>query len=211
MKFELPKLPYDFNALEPVIDEKTMKLHHGKHHQAYVTNLNEALEKHPELPKQTIEELLLNLEDLPEDIQTIVRNNGGGHFNHSLFWNTLMPVINYQPPSEDLMDMFERDFGGFDAFKEQFSEVAKKQFGSGWAWLIVDKDGKLKVIATPNQDSPLAEGKPILGLDVWEHAYYLNYLNRRPDYIKSFFSIINWQYVESIAKETKEEELNNKF
>lgn len=208
MKFTLPKLPYDFDALEPVIDAKTMEIHHGKHHKSYVDNLNEVVAK---LPEQSIEELLLNLEDLPEDIQITVRNNGGGHFNHSLFWNTLMPVINYQPPSEDLMDMFERDFGGFDAFKEQFSEAAKKQFGSGWAWLIVDKDGKLKVMATPNQDSPLAEGKPILGLDVWEHAYYLNYLNRRPDYIKSFFSIINWQFVESIAKETKEEELNNKF
>lgn len=200
MKFELPKLPYDFNALEPIIDEKTMKLHHGKHHQAYVTNLNEALEKHPDLPGQPIEDLLRNLNTLPDDIQTAVRNNGGGHFNHSLFWLTLIPVDKFVEPSKEFMERINKDFGSFDAFKEQFSEAAKKQFGSGWAWLIVDKEGKLKVTATPNQDAPLAEGKPILGLDVWEHAYYLNYLNRRPDYIKAFFSIINWQFVESLAK-----------
>jgi Fe-Mn family superoxide dismutase len=214
MKFTLPELPYAHKALEPIIDETTMKTHHGKHHKGYVDKLNEALAKHPELPEQSIEELLLNLDKLPEDIQTDIRNNGGGHFNHSLFWKVLTPADKFVPPSKELMEVIKQDFGSFDKFKEQFSEAAKKQFGSGWAWLIIDKDGKLKVTSTPNQDTPLAEGVPLLGLDVWEHAYYLNYLNRRPDYIEAFFSIVNWEVVESFIvedEEVKEEELNNKF
>jgi Fe-Mn family superoxide dismutase len=201
MKFELPELPYATDALEPFIDETTMKTHHGKHHKGYVDKLNEALAKHPELPEQSIEELLLNLDKLPEDIQADIRNQGGGHFNHSLFWKILIPSGKFVSPSEELMEIFKQDFGSFDKFKEQFAEAAKKQFGSGWAWLIIDKDGKLKVTSTPNQDTPLAEGVPLLGLDVWEHAYYLNYLNRRPDYIEAFFSIINWKVVESFIAE----------
>lgn len=201
MKFVLPELPYEVNALEPFIDGVTMKTHHGKHHQAYVDKLNEALAKHPELPEQSIEELLLNLNNLPEDIKTDVQNNGGGHFNHSLFWKILIPAGMFVPPSEELMKLIKEDFGSFEKFKEQFTESAKKQFGSGWAWLIIDKDGKLKVTSTPNQDTPLLEGVPLLGLDVWEHAYYLNYLNRRPDYIEAFFSMINWKVVESFIAE----------
>jgi superoxide dismutase, Fe-Mn family len=201
MKFTLPKLPYETKALEPFIDEVTMKTHHGKHHQAYIDKLNEALDKHPELSEQSIEELLLNLNNLPEDIKTDIQNNGGGHFNHSLFWKILTPASEFVPPSEELMEVIKQDFGSFEKFKEQFTEAAKKQFGSGWAWLIIDKDGKLKVISTPNQDTPLLEGVPILGLDVWEHAYYLNYLNRRPDYIEAFFSIVNWKVVESFIAE----------
>jgi Fe-Mn family superoxide dismutase len=201
MKFTLPELPYATNALEPFIDEVTMKTHHGKHHQAYIDKLNEALAKHPDIPEQSIEALLLNLNKLPEDIKTDIRNNGGGHFNHSLFWKILIPANTFVPPSKELMEVFKQDFGSFEKFKEQFADAAKKQFGSGWAWLIIDKDGKLKITSTPNQDTPLLEGVPLLGLDVWEHAYYLNYLNRRPDYIEAFFSVINWKAVESLLGE----------
>jgi superoxide dismutase, Fe-Mn family len=200
MKFELAPLPYPSTFLEPIIDAKTMEIHHGKHHQAYVTNLNAALEKYPTLPPVSIEDLLTNLNQLPADIQTAVRNNGGGHFNHTLFWNILTSEKNYLPPSEALMQLIVRDFESFDKFKDLFSQAAKTRFGSGWAWLIVDPQGKLKVTSTPNQDVPFQEGKPILGLDVWEHAYYLTYQNRRPDYVTNFFKIINWKKVEENLK-----------
>jgi Fe-Mn family superoxide dismutase len=196
MKFTLAPLPYAYDFLEPIIDAKTMEIHYGKHHQAYVTNLNAALEKHPTLPEQTIESLLKNLETLPADIQTAVRNNGGGHFNHTMFWSLLTSEKTFVPPSVSLLAKLTQDFGSFDAFKEQFANAAKTRFGSGWAWLIVDATGKLKVTSTANQDVPFKEGKPLLGLDVWEHAYYLNYQNRRPDYVTNFFKIINWKKVE---------------
>ena len=196
MKFILDPLPYAYDFLEPIIDAKTMEIHHGKHHQAYVTNLNAALEKHPQLHEQSIETLLVNLEKLPNDIQGAVRNNGGGHFNHTMFWSLLTSEKTFTPPSQLLLEKINRDFGSIDVMKEQFTNAAKTRFGSGWAWVIVDATGTLKVTSTPNQDVPFKEGKPILGLDVWEHAYYLNYQNRRPDYITNFFKIINWKKVE---------------
>ena len=196
MKFTLAPLPYAYDFLEPIIDAKTMEIHHGKHHQAYVTNLNAALEKYPQLPEQSIEALLTNLEKLPTDIQTAVRNNGGGHFNHTMFWSLLTSEKTFTPPSKLLLEKIIRDFGSLEIMKEQFATAAKTRFGSGWAWVIVDATGKLKITSTPNQDVPFKEGKPILGLDVWEHAYYLNYQNRRPDYITNFFKIINWKKVE---------------
>ena len=196
MKFTLAPLPFAYDFLEPIIDAKTMEIHYGKHHQAYVTNLNAALEKHPQLPEQTIEALLTNLEKLPTDIQAAVRNNGGGHFNHTLFWSLLTSEKTFAEPSKILLEKITRDFGSFEIMKEQFMNAAKTRFGSGWAWLIVDATGKLKITSTPNQDVPFKEGKPILGLDVWEHAYYLNYQNRRPDYVSNFFKIINWKKVE---------------
>ena len=196
MKFTLDPLPFAYDFLEPIIDAKTMEIHYGKHHQAYVTNLNAALEKHPQLPEQTIEALLTNLEKLPTDIQAAVRNNGGGHFNHTLFWSLLTSEKTFTEPSKILLEIITRDFGSFEIMKEQFMNAAKTRFGSGWAWLIVDATGKLKITSTPNQDVPFKEGKPILGLDVWEHAYYLNYQNRRPDYVSNFFKIINWKKVE---------------
>lgn len=196
MKFTLAPLPYAYDFLEPIIDAKTMEIHHGKHHQAYVTNLNAALEKHPQLPEQSMEALLANLEKLPTDIQGAVRNNGGGHFNHTMFWSLLTSEKTFATPSSFLLEKINRDFGSLDVMKEQFATAAKTRFGSGWAWVIVDATGTLKVTSTPNQDVPFKEGKPILGLDVWEHAYYLNYQNRRPDYITNFFKIINWKKVE---------------
>jgi Fe-Mn family superoxide dismutase len=196
MKFTLAPLPFAYDFLEPIIDAKTMEIHYGKHHQAYVTNLNAALEKHPQLPEQTIEALLTNIEKLPTDIQAAVRNNGGGHFNHTLFWSLLTSEKTFTEPSKILLEKITRDFGSFEIMKEQFMNAAKTRFGSGWAWLIVDATGKLKITSTPNQDVPFKEGKPILGLDVWEHAYYLNYQNRRPDYVSNFFKIINWKKVE---------------
>ncbi|CCV64566.1 Superoxide dismutase [Alteracholeplasma palmae J233] len=202
MKFELPKLPYAFDALEPFIDAKTMEIHHGKHHNAYVTNLNAALEKHPELDKDLVS-LLSDLESVPADIRTAVQNNGGGHFNHSLFW-TLLKVNNGATPEGKLKDAINRDFGSFEAFKNEFANAAKTRFGSGWAWLVVGKDGKLVVTSTLNQDTPLDKGTPILGLDVWEHAYYLNYQNRRPDYVEAFFAVVNWDEVSKLfEKATK--------
>jgi Fe-Mn family superoxide dismutase len=197
MKFTLAPLPYAYDFLEPIIDAKTMEIHYGKHHQAYVTNLNAALEKHPQLPEQSIQALLVNLEKLPTDIQTAVRNNGGGHFNHTMFWSLLTSEKTFTAPSQSLLEKINRDFGSFDVMKEQFINAAKTRFGSGWAWVIIDATGKLKVTSTANQDVPFKEGKPILGLDVWEHAYYLNYQNRRPDYITNFFKIINWKIVEA--------------
>jgi Fe-Mn family superoxide dismutase len=197
MKFTLAPLPYAYDFLEPIIDAKTMEIHYSKHHQAYVTNLNAALEKYPQLPEQSIEALLANLEKLPTDIQAAVRNNGGGHFNHTMFWSLLTSEKTFTPPSKLLLEKIIRDFGSLDAMKEQFINAAKTRFGSGWAWVIVDTTGKLKITSTANQDVPFKEGKPILGLDVWEHAYYLNYQNRRPDYITNFFKIINWKKVEA--------------
>ena len=203
MTYTLPKLSYEYNALEPQIDAKTMEIHHSKHHQAYITNLNAALEKYPELQEESLESLIQNVNNVPEDIRGAVRNNGGGHLNHTMFWDFLSPNKG-QKPSEVLMDAIIASFGSFESFKEQFSNAAKTRFGSGWAWLVIADDKSLKVVSTPNQDNPLTDGLiPILGLDVWEHAYYLNYQNRRPDYINSFFEIINWEKVEQLYLENK--------
>lgn len=196
MPFTLPSLPYAYNALEPVIDAKTMEIHHTKHHQAYITNANAALAKYPELESRSIESLLKGLSELPSDIQGAIRNNGGGHYNHSLFWTTLLAPSQFKEPSAKLLERMNQSFGSFDAFKEQFANAAKTRFGSGWAWLVLAADGSLKVTSTPNQDTPLDQGKPLLGLDVWEHAYYLNYQNRRPDYVAAFFTIVCWATVE---------------
>ena len=193
MKHTLPQLGFNYDALEPFIDAKTMEIHHTKHHQAYINNLNAALEKHPNL-NLSLEEMLTDLTSVPEDIRTAVRNNGGGHFNHAFFW-TLLKVNDGQGPKGELLKLIERDLESFDNFKELFSKAAATRFGSGWAWLILNKDGKLEVTSTPNQDTPLAEGKPLLGLDVWEHAYYLNYQNRRADYVSAFFQVVNWDKV----------------
>lgn len=192
MAYELPKLPYAYDALEPFIDAKTMEIHHTKHHDTYVKNLNAALEKHPEV-KAPLEDLLKDLSKVPADIRTAVQNNGGGHFNHQFFW-TLLKKNDGAKPTGKLLKAIERDFGSYDKFVEAFADAAKSRFGSGWAWLIL-KDGKLVVTSTPNQDTPLKDGKPLLGLDVWEHAYYLNYQNRRPDYISAFFQVVNWDKV----------------
>lgn len=196
MSYTLPKLDYAYDALEPFIDARTMEIHYTKHHQAYITNLNAALEKHPEF-KLSLEEMLTDLTKVPQDIRGAVQNNGGGHFNHSFFW-PLLKINNGETPKGALLDAINKAFGSFDAFKEQFSNAAKTRFGSGWAWLIVTKDKNLKVLSTPNQDTPLAEGTPILGLDVWEHAYYLNYQNRRPDYVSAFFNVVNWEVVSKL-------------
>ena len=196
MAFTLPALTYAYDALTPYIDEETMHLHHEKHHNTYITNVNAALEKHPELAEKTIEELLADLNSVPEDIRTAVRNNGGGHANHSLFWTVLAPNAGGEPTGA-VKDGIEEAFGSFDAMKEKFAAAAVGRFGSGWAWLVVS-DGKLEITSTPNQDSPISEGKtPILGLDVWEHAYYLNYKNVRPEYIKAFWNLVNWDEVNS--------------
>ena len=199
MAFKLPDLPYAHNALEPVIDATTMEIHHGKHHNAYVTNLNKAIEGKSDLASKSLEELIGNLSAVPQDIRTAVRNNGGGHFNHSLFWPCMSSPGQGGggSPSGALAQAIDRDLGGFDKFKETFSNAAATRFGSGWAWLGV-KGGKLVVCSTPNQDNPIMKGvaecdcAPILGLDVWEHAYYLKYQNRRPDYVAAFFNVINW-------------------
>lgn len=192
MAYELPELPYAYDALAPSIDEETMHLHHDKHHNTYVTNLNKAIEKHPELGEKSIEELVSDLTAVPEEIRTAVRNNGGGHANHSFFWKILSPTGGGEPTGE-LKEAIESNFGSLDKFKEEFAAAAAGRFGSGWAWLVVD-GGKLAITSTPNQDSPLSEGKtPVLGLDVWEHAYYLNYKNVRADYIKAFWNLVNWE------------------
>lgn len=194
MAYKLPELPYAYDALEPHIDKETMNIHHTKHHNTYVTNLNAAVEGKADLESKSIEELISNLDAVPEDIRTAVRNNGGGHANHSLFWTILCPNGGGAPTGE-LADAIASKFGSFDQFKEEFANAAKTRFGSGWAWLVVNNGG-LEVTSTPNQDSPLMEGKtPILGLDVWEHAYYLNYQNRRPDYISAFFNVVKWDEV----------------
>jgi Fe-Mn family superoxide dismutase len=196
--YELPPLKFAFNALEPAIDARTMEIHHDKHHAAYVNNLNKALEAAPELTGQPVDALISALEKVPEAIRTAVRNNGGGHANHSLFWEILNPGGKKAPDGALLADL-EKTFGSLDAFMEKFSTAAATRFGSGWAWLALDGEKKLQVYSTANQDSPLMEGQfPLLTLDVWEHAYYLNYQNRRPDYVKAFWSVINWSYVEQM-------------
>lgn len=198
MTYTLPDLPYAFDALEPYIDEETMHLHHDKHHNTYVTNLNAAIEKYPELGEKTIEELLSDMDAVPTDIKTAVRNNGGGHANHSFFWKIMAPNAGGEPTGA-IKEAIDEAFGDFATFKEEFKKAAAGRFGSGWAWLVME-NGKLAITSTANQDSPLMEGKtPILGLDVWEHAYYLKYKNVRPDYIEAFWNVVNW------------EEVNNQF
>jgi Fe-Mn family superoxide dismutase len=195
--FELPKLDYDFGALEPHIDAKTMEIHHDKHHATYVEKLNAALEGHDDLKKMDIVELISNLDQVPEDIRTTVRNNGGGHANHSFFWTIMSPDGGGQPDGA-LAEAINQDFGSFDEFKTKFKEAAVGRFGSGWAWLCA-QDGKLHVCSTPNQDSTVMEDKshaPLLGLDVWEHAYYLKYQNKRPDYIDAWWNVVNWSQVQ---------------
>ena len=197
MAFELPALPYAFNALEPHIDAMTMQIHHDKHHAAYVTNANAALEKHPEWAAHTVEDILWSINELPEDIRTVVRNNVGGHSNHSIFW-TIMAPGGGGNPSGRIADALKSTFGGYDPFKEQLTKAAVGQFGSGWAWLVVDKAGKLSIKSFPNQDSPYMEGlTPIFGVDVWEHAYYLKYQNRRADYVTAWFNTLNWDTINS--------------
>ncbi len=194
MAHELAPLPYDYTALEPHIDEATMHLHHDKHHQAYVNNLNAALEKHPELASLSAEDLLRKLSTIPADIQGAVRNNGGGHVNHTMFWNLMKPQGGGAPTGK-IGAQIAKDFGSFDDFKKQFNEAATKQFGSGWGWLVYE-GGKLKIVTTPNQDNPLSQGLyPILGNDVWEHAYYLKYQNRRADYLAAWWNTVNWDEV----------------
>lgn len=201
-KFELPALPYDYDALEPTIDKETMNIHHTKHHNTYVTNLNAALEGHADLQDKSVEELISDLNALPEDIRTAVRNNGGGHANHSLFWKTLSPNGGGEPTGE-LADKINEKFGSFDEFKETFQKAAATRFGSGWAWLVLD-NGNIDVTSTPNQDSPIMEGQtPLLGLDVWEHAYYLKYQNRRPEYAQAFWDKVNWDEVTKNYNEAK--------
>jgi len=191
MAFELPALPYDYTALEPFIDEATMKLHHDKHHQAYVTNLNGAVEKHPELGTKTPEELISNLAAIPEDVRKIVQNHGGGHVNHTMFWEIMGPNGGGEPTGA-IGEQIKADFGDFETFKKAFNEASTKQFGSGWGWLVFE-GGKLKIVTTSNQDNPLSGGLyPILGNDVWEHAYYLKYQNRRPDYLAAWWNTVNW-------------------
>jgi Fe-Mn family superoxide dismutase len=193
--FQLPELGYDYDALEPHIDARTMEIHHQKHHGAYTANFNKALEGHPSLHSVDAEHILRGFNGLPEGIQTAVRNNGGGFYNHSLFWDILAPGGSHVPTG-NLGAAIDQTFGSFDAFKDQFGSAAATRFGSGWGWLIIDPFGNLKVTSTPNQDSPLMSGHtPILGLDVWEHAYYLNYQNRRPDYIAAFWNLVNWDRV----------------
>jgi superoxide dismutase, Fe-Mn family len=194
LPYELPPLPYAFNALEPHIDEQTMRIHHDKHHGAYVTNLNAAVEKHPDLQAKSPEDLLRAINSVPEAIRTAVRNNGGGHVNHTMFWEIMAPSAGGGPAGR-IADAIKGTFGGFDAFKEQFAKAAMGRFGSGWAWLV-DAGGKLAIESTANQDSPLMEGKwPVFGLDVWEHAYYLKYQNRRADYVNAWWNVVNWEAV----------------
>lgn len=195
MAFECPPLPYGYDALEPHIDQKTMTVHHDKHHQGYVNKVNAALEGHDDLQGKSIEDLLANIDALPESVRGAVRNNGGGHYNHSLFWPSMSPDGG-GAPSGKLADAISEAFGSFDTFKEKFSAAAGGQFGSGWGWLCVDSDGKLVVTSTANQDNPISSGMiPLLGLDVWEHAYYLNYQNRRADYITAWWNVVNWSEV----------------
>lgn len=196
MPFTVPSLPYAYDALEPHIDKETMTLHHDKHHAAYVNNLNAAIEKHPELGSKSAEDLIKNLNGVPDDIRTAVRNNGGGHVNHSMFWEIMGPGGGGDPKGA-LADAIKSTFGDLATFKTQFQDTGVKQFGSGWVWLVVS-DGKLQVVSTPNQDNPMSQGhKPVMGNDVWEHAYYLKYQNRRPDYLKAWWNVVNW---DAIAK-----------
>lgn len=199
--FKLPPLPYAYNALEPHIDEQTMRFHHDKHHAAYVNNLNGAIAKHPELKSKSAEDLLRNLNTIPDDIRSVVRNNGGGHVNHTMFWEIMAPNGGGEPRGA-IAAAIKESFGDFASFKKQFNEAGAKRFGSGWAWLVRTPDGKLQVTNTPNQDSPFFEGNyPILGNDVWEHAYYLKYQNRRADYLNAWWNVVNWQAVEARFQE----------
>ena len=198
MAFELPPLPYDYDALEPYIDAETMKLHHDKHHNTYITALNKALEGQPQLAARSIEQVLENLQEVPEDIRAAVRNNGGGHANHSMFWRLMKPKGS-EAPKGDLLHTLESTFGSLDNFKTAFNDAATKRFGSGWAWLFMDNDGKLQITSSANQDSPLSNAVyPLLGLDVWEHAYYLKYQNRRPEYLSAWWNVVNWEEVERL-------------
>ncbi|BAV02425.1 superoxide dismutase [Lactococcus formosensis] len=202
MAYTLPELPYAYDALEPFFDEETMHLHYDKHHQTYVNNLNAAIEKHPEFFDKTVEELVAYLDRLPEEIRVAVRNNGGGHLNHTMFWEWLAPNAG-GAPTGDIAAAIDEAFGSFDDFKAEFKAAATGRFGSGWAWLVLDY-GKLKVVSTANQDNPISDGQiPVLGLDVWEHAYYLKYRNVRPDYIEAFFSLINWDKVNELYAKAK--------
>jgi superoxide dismutase, Fe-Mn family len=195
MAFTLPPLPYDFSALEPHIDAKTMEIHHDKHHQAYVNNLNAAIEKAPELASKSLDDLMKNVNSLPEAVRTAVRNNGGGHWNHSMFWQVMAPKAGGEPGGK-VGDAIRKSFGDFSKFREQFAAAAAGRFGSGWAWLV-NSGGKLSITSTPNQDNPLMDGqRAILGVDVWEHAYYLKYQNRRPDYVNAWWNVVNWGEVE---------------
>jgi Fe-Mn family superoxide dismutase len=197
MAFTVPPLPYAFNALEPHIDAQTMEIHHDKHHAAYVNNANAAIEKHPELAAKTVEDLLWGIDTVPEDIRTAIRNNAGGHSNHSIFWSIMGPGGGGNPPGR-LGDTIKSTFGSYDSFKEQLQKAAVGQFGSGWAWLVADKQGKMSIKSYPNQDSPYMEGlTPILGVDVWEHAYYLKYQNKRADYVAAWFNTLNWPAIEA--------------
>jgi len=203
MAHEVPPLPYDYSALEPTIDTQTMHLHHDKHHLAYVTNLNAALEKAPELQGKSAEDLLKDLNAVPEGIRTAVRNNGGGHVNHSMFWKIMGPHAGGEPTGE-IGDAIKSTFGDFNTFKEKFNEAGVKQFGSGWAWLVRGADGKLSITSSANQDNPISQGHfPIMGNDVWEHAYYLKYQNRRADYLKEWWNVVNWTEVNRRLKEGK--------
>jgi Fe-Mn family superoxide dismutase len=199
MAHALPALPYAHDALEPHIDKQTMEIHHGKHHAAYVNNLNAALEKHPELQSKSVEDLVKGIASVPEDIRTAVRNNGGGHVNHAMFWQIMAPNAGGAPTGA-IASAIDAAFGGFDAFKEQFGKAAAGRFGSGWVW-VVDNGGKIAIESTANQDNPLMEGKkPVFGVDVWEHAYYLKYQNRRPDYLAAWWNVINWDEVNKRLK-----------
>lgn len=203
MAFETPALPYDYSALEPYIDTQTMQLHHDKHHVGYTTNLNAALEKAPQLQKLSAEELLKDLQNVPEPVRAAVRNNGGGHVNHAMFWKIMSPKAG-GPPTGAIADVIKNTFGDFNAFKEKLNDAGLKQFGSGWTWLVRDQGGKLQVVSTPNQDSPLSQGfYPIMGIDVWEHAYYLKYNNRRGDYLKEWWNVVNWAEINKRLQESQ--------
>ncbi len=195
MAYELPPLPYDYSALEPYIDTQTMQLHHDKHHQTYVTNVNNALQGHDQLAAMSVDDLLRNIKQVPESIRTAVQNNAGGHSNHSMFWNIMTPNGGGEPTG-NLASAIQQAFGSFDAFKTAFNDAGTKRFGSGWAWLVLDSSGKLQVISTANQDSPLMDGLyPVMGNDVWEHAYYLKYQNRRPEYLNAWWNVVNWDAI----------------
>jgi len=203
MAYTLPPLAYPYNALEPHIDARTMEIHHTKHHQAYINNVNNAIKGKSDLESKSVEALIADMNAIPEDIRNAVRNNGGGHANHTFFWTIIGPKAGGQPKAQ-VAAAINQAFGSFDAFKEKFTQAATTRFGSGWAWLSLLKDGKLEISSTPNQDSPLMEGKtPVLGIDVWEHAYYLHYQNRRPDYIAAFWNVVNWQEVEKRFTSTR--------
>ena len=196
MTFKLPELNYSYEALEPHIDKRTMEIHHTKHHQAYIDKLNQALEKYPEFQNMEIEEILKSLDKLPEDIRTAVRNNGGGHYNHDLFWKIMSPDSEKKPVGE-LAEKINEKFGDFESFKAKFKEAGIGRFGSGWSWLVLSEDKSIDIVSTPNQDNPMSEGKEVIfGLDVWEHAYYLKYMNKRPDYIEAWWNVVNWKVIE---------------